>query len=122
VIISESYLPDDLEELLELVNEATYWNLSVVNAQGEVWGSGKRDGWTPAPTASGKWEICAGHGLVAVCDSREELMGFIKGVFYAAFQGESKASILSFLNWQKANTVEYVNARQRAWFEWLFAN
>lgn len=120
MIKSECFLPDDLDELLDLINKATYWNLSVVNDQAEVWGCGKHDGWMPTPPAGGKWEIYAGHGLVGTGDSREELLGFIKGVFFAAFQTESKASIMSFLNWQKANTVEYVNLRQRVWFEWMF--
>lgn len=119
-VIDGHYLPDDLDELLDLINEATCWNLSVVSDQAEVWGCGKYDNWKPAPSATGIWEIFAGHGLVAECDSREEMLGFVKGVFFAAFQGENRASILNFLNGQKANTVDYVNVRQRVWFEWMF--
>ncbi|WP_309713084.1 hypothetical protein [Armatimonas sp.] len=118
----DNYLPYDLDELLDFINKATYWNLSVVNDKAEVWGCGKHDGWKSNPSANGIWEIFVGHGLLAECDSYEELIGFIKGVFHAAFQTESKASIMSFLNGQKANTIDYVNERQRAWFEWLFAD
>jgi hypothetical protein len=119
-VVDDHYLPDDLDEILDLINAATYWNLSVVSDQAEVWGCGKYDGWKPTRSATGIWEIFAGHGLVAECDSREEMLGFVKGVFFAAFQGENRASILSFLNWQKVNTIDYVNLRQRVWFEWMF--
>ena len=48
------------------------------------------------------------------------MLGFIKGVFFVAFHTKTKESIMHFLNWQKANTIEYVNLRQRVWFEWAF--
>ena len=118
----DNYLPDDLDELLDLINEATYWNLSVVNDLAEIWGCGKHDHWTPTPSPAGIWEVYAGHGLMVECASHQELMAFLKGAFFVTFQGESKASITRFLKWQKANTIDYVNLRQRVWFEWLFSD
>ena len=115
----EQWFPGDVGGMLDSINSVTGLNLSLVGSDGVIVGYLEDDPPKTMPEA-GTTELWAGIKYAGVVFATQaEATAFVRGAFFGVFRGPHREGFVAFFKGLSERNVTYIEARERALFEWI---